>query len=280
MNRLALPQVTLVCVDTRTPTLGLEAMLRCMAQVRFADAVLFTTTEQRGVLQAGPRRPNTDVLRFEAVDVPDVAAYSHFMLRGLLAHVSTGHALVVQWDGYVVDTTAWSPEFLQVDYIGAPWPDARPGFEVGNGGFSLRSRRLLEALQDPGFPPRHPEDVCIGVDHRRRLEAEHGIRFAPIALARRFAHERGTRSGASFGFHGLFNLHREMTAPELGRLLTRLPDTMLAGLDAVHLAHALIDEGRIDDARLIAQARKRLGMHDRRTLRLRLKLALAARQTA
>jgi Protein of unknown function (DUF5672) len=272
MTRLSLPQVTLVCVDTRTPELGLSAVQSCMAQADFGAALLFTTAEHLRVLRSA-----SSALHLVAVDVPDVAAYSHFMLRDLLAYVQTSHALVVQWDGYILDTAVWTPEFLDYDYVGAPWPDAEPGFEVGNGGFSLRSRRLLEALQDESLSPRHPEDVCIGIDHRKALIAEHGIRFAPPELASRFAYERSPKAGSTFGFHGLFNLHHEIDPPELRQLLLRLPDTMMGGLDALHLAEKLIELGRLDDAGLILQARRRLGMRDRRTLRLRLKMAWAAR---
>ena len=41
-----------------------------------------------------------------------------------------------------------------IDYIGAPWPHFRDGHNVGNGGFSLRSRRLLEACRELPFDVR------------------------------------------------------------------------------------------------------------------------------
>lgn len=264
---LELPDVTLCCVDTRHPALALEALARCRAHARFGRAVLFTDTRLQPAAPAG----------IELVDVriDSVEAYSQFMLRGLAGYVATTHVLVVQWDGFIIDATAWDPDFLRCDYIGAPWHDVPGDAGVGNGGFSLRSRRLLQALQDPVLTPRHPEDLCICRDHRAALEQRHGIRFAPRALAERFAFERTVPSGPSFGFHGLFHFDRVLPADELPALLQRLPDGMLRGLDAHDLAERLIDAGRLHEAGLIVAARRRLGMTDRRSWRLRARLAWA-----
>ena len=258
---LALPDVTLVCIDTRTPELAIAAMQLCQRQIQFADALLFSDPEL--IPQAPPD------IRVLPLQIDSVAAYSEFMLRGLLPHISSSHLLVVQWDGYVLDAGQWDPAFLQHDYIGAPLRGEPLERAVGNGGFSLRSRRLLVALEDRSLQMRHPEDICICHDHRARLEREHGITFAPLALARHFAYERLLPEGPSFGFHGLFNLHRVMAPDALHALLQALPDSLARGLDAHDLCVELIRLGRLDSAALLLAARRRLGMNDRRTLRLR-----------
>ena len=264
---LHLPELTLVCVDTRTPALAIAAMQHCQQQVRFADALLFTDPALVPQVPPGIR-----VLPLQIASVP---AYSQFMLHGLLPHIATSHLLVVQWDGYLLDAAQWDAEFLQHDYIGAPLRHEPPERAVGNGGFSLRSRRLLQALMDPAMVVRHPEDICICHDNRQRLEREHGIRFAPLALAARFAYERVLPSGPTFGFHGLFNLHRVLSPQALDQLLLGLPDSLARGLDAHDLCATLIAAGRLDSAAVLLDKRRRLAMRDRRTLRLRLRLALA-----
>jgi Protein of unknown function (DUF5672) len=264
---LSLPQVTLACVDTRTPALALAAIARCRAQIDFGNAVLFTDPALVTSPPAG--------LRIVPANVYSVPAYSHFMLRGLLPHVHGTHVLVMQWDGYVLDAAQWDPRFLDHDYIGAPLRGQPPERAVGNGGFSLRSRRLLQALQDPSFAERHPEDLCICHDHRARLEHEHGIRFAPLDLASRFSYERVLPSGATFGFHGVFNMHRVLAPDELHALVRSLPDEMARGLDAHDLASTLIRQGELDTATEIVAKRQRLGMRDRRSWRLRAQLAWA-----
>jgi len=265
--RLHLPDVTLVCVDTRTPELGIAAMQHCQRQISFGDALLFTAPAQVAQVPAG--------IRGVPLQIDSVPAYSEFMLRGLLPHIGTSHLLVVQWDGYVLDAAQWDPAYLQQDYIGAPLRNESPERAVGNGGFSLRSRRLLQALQNPALVMRHPEDLCICHDHRAHLEAVHGMRFAPLEIAAHFAYERVAPVGPTFGFHGLFNLHRVMAPADLHTLLLALPDSLARGLDAHDLCATLIGLGRLDTAAVLLAKRRRLGMHDRRTWRLRARLAWA-----
>src|SRR5512143_2546534 len=152
---LELPGVTLVCADTLHPGLAARALARCCERVRFGRA-LFLTDDAPASL-ALPREG--EVRRIAPLASRD--AYSALMLKGLREHVETPHALVVQWDGYVVNPDAWTDEFLAHDYIGAPWYWAAEGSRVGNGGFSLRSRRLLDALADPSVVVEGNEDVTI-----------------------------------------------------------------------------------------------------------------------
>ena len=265
--KLALPRVTLACVDTRSPALAWRAIEHCRSLVDFARCVFVTD----------PRKLETSAIDVHVVEakIDSIEAYSTFMVHGLAEHIATSHALVIQWDGFVADASRWDPSFLGFDYIGAPWPDPKGGRDVGNGGFSLRSKRLLDALARGGFTARHPEDVCICVDHRARLESEFGLRWPTVEQADRFAFEHATRPGASFGFHGLANMGDVLERAGLHDLLQSLPDDATRSLDASRLCERSIARGDLESARLILAARSRLGMHDRRTLRARLKLAWA-----
>jgi hypothetical protein len=201
MTSLSLPQVTLCCVDS-TPRLdwSLKALQHCLTQVSFGDAFLCT---DRASL-AGRALPD-GVRWVEIHPLDSIEAYSDFMIKGLAPHLRTSHLLVVQWDGYVLNPAAWREEFLSVDYIGAPWNHIPEPWKVGNGGFSLRSAALLQALQDPAIRPEHPEDLCICKTNRPALEAK-GLRFAPLGMAGRFAVEDGPLSAEVFGFHGPYHL--------------------------------------------------------------------------
>lgn len=139
--------------------------------------------------------------------------YSRFMLYELTKYIHTPYALVVQHDGYVKNPEMWSDDFLMYDYIGAPWPPEThfnpQGREirVGNGGFSLRSKRLLEAFRELDLPFTDNgtgffhEDGQICNYHRQELE-EWGIKFAPVELAARFSTELLVpETTSSFGFH-------------------------------------------------------------------------------
>ncbi len=44
-----------------------------------------------------------------------------FTINNLNDHVETDYMLIVQGDGFIVNPDAWDDEFLDYDYIGAPW---------------------------------------------------------------------------------------------------------------------------------------------------------------
>lgn len=133
----------------------------------------------------------------------------------------------------------------------------------------------MEAFGAGAFAPRHPEDVCLCVEHRARLEHDHAVRFAPLDVAARFSYERITPVAATFGFHGLFNLPDVLAPDELDGWLDRMPDETARGLDAHDLAARLIDAGRLETASRLVAMRSRLGMSDRRTMRLNWRLMTA-----
>lgn len=197
----------------------IEALRASMAQAHFADVLLLSDrppqVEEPGIRwrQIGPIRSRDD--------------YSRFMLCDLAEHIKTSHALCVQWDGYVVNGGAWDPAFLDYDYIGAPWPHFHDDHNVGNGGFSLRSMKLLKASRALPLVPPLLEDVIISRRCRPQLE-QRGIRFAPEAIARRFSYERMPPRGDEFGFHGSFNLVRFLPADQVLRLIRGLEPELLA----------------------------------------------------
>ncbi len=198
MTKLSLPSVTLCAATSIHVQPTIAAIRESLRHVDVGDAILFTDAEVDATAEA-----------FRVVRIPAIAssqAYSDFILRDLVHHVRTDHCLITQWDGFVINADAWDPAFSAVDYIGAPWPQFDDGHDVGNGGFSLRSRRLMEACLDPRFEGGMAEDIAIGRANRDLLEREHGIRFATRELAERFSFERGQPTGPTFGFHGIFNL--------------------------------------------------------------------------
>jgi tetratricopeptide (TPR) repeat protein len=217
---LDLPDVTLVCADTLNHALAVRAIARCCERIRYGRALFLTDA-----LPAGIALPSGVEAR-EIAPLASREAYSTLMLKGLARHVESSHALVVQWDGYVVNPDAWTGEFLGCDYIGAPWPWGPVGSRVGNGGFSLRSRRLLDALADPHVVLQGNEDQTIGLHQRGWLEARHGLRFASETLASRFSFEVAYPVGRPFGFHGLFNFCRTVPEDEIAALTATFSDAI------------------------------------------------------
>ena len=217
---LDLPGVTLCCIDTRNHALALRALAISREGVRFARTLFITDALPPGVTAPD----DIEIVPIHAIDSRD--AYSEFVLKSLRSHIATAHVLLVQWDGYVVNPAAWDQAFIDCDYIGAPWYWHDDGMRVGNGGFSLRSKRLLDALQDPRIVLVEAEDATIGRTFRPLLERDHGIRFASEALASTFAFEAAHPIGRPFGFHGLFNFSRIVPADELTALVVHFTPTI------------------------------------------------------
>jgi tetratricopeptide (TPR) repeat protein len=243
---LALPDVTLACVDTRNAALATRALALSRNGIRFARTLFFTDATTAASAPDG----------IEAVEIGPLASrddYSRFVLKSLLPHVATSHVLLVQWDGYAVNPQAWEPAFLESDYIGAKWFWFDDGHDVGNGGFSLRSRKLLEALQDPRVELVDAEDVTIGRHCRDWLERDYGIRFADGALADRFAFEAAFPIGRPFGFHGLFNFCRVMPADELAALAPSFSDAIATSPQLAQLLRNCVATGAWAPAIAIAQ---------------------------
>ncbi len=163
-----------------------------------------------------------------------LGAYSDFCIRELHKHVDTSHAMVAQWDGYMTRGESWTDDFLKYDFIGSPW---QPTNVVGNGGWSLRSKKLLELCAKFAAAetnPCHPEDAWICMHHRKNFENA-GMKFAPLVVARRWGFEG--RSFDSVEWRGTPNIYKN----ECGfhSWLSKLPPS----IDKPNIYHSSGDYG-------------------------------------
>jgi hypothetical protein len=201
-SRISLREVTLCCIDCSYHALAGMALRHSVARCDFGEALFFS---DRDCDVAG--------VRYVPVErIGSSAQYSNFVVHRLHEYVATDHVLIVQYDGFVLNPAAWRPEFLAYDYIGATIAINRRRL-VGNGGFSLRSRRLLLALRDDPdiahYDARRDalsEDLAICQRYRPVLESRYGMRFAPENVADEFAAELKRPTARNFGFHNLIHL--------------------------------------------------------------------------
>lgn len=210
-DKLALPSVTLVCADCIHIDYAIAAIERCKALCDFGAVKLLTSVETNY-----PHRVEIDHLG-------SLSDYSVFMLSRIHEYVDTTHMLVCQHDGWVLNVGAWSPEWLERDYVGPLFIHKHQTNEksVGSGGFSLRSKRLMELVsrQLPrwaGNPDSTAdlmrragcyEDGAITLTYRELILGA-GMRYATPVEASKFA-QGGNRDPAyhvvkPFGFHGLW----------------------------------------------------------------------------
>jgi len=217
--RLDLRDVTICAVDSVNVELAARALNLSVAQCEFRDAILFSDAPVEGAFRA-----------VEIDKIESTAAYSNFVFKRLPKLIETPFLLVVQWDGYVIDSGAWSPAFRDYDYIGAKWPGVTDGMSVGNGGFSLRSRKFMSALMADRFPLSSDanSDTIACRKYRPLLESDYDIRFAPESVADVFSYETTSPSEygkpwpRTFGFHGMGNMWRHVEDSELVELIDRL----------------------------------------------------------
>jgi hypothetical protein len=192
---------TLISVDcTDKVNLASRAIKRTLEQCEFPAVKLLTH----------------DLSQPFAVKIPRITGldgYSKFMMRELHKYVGTSHALIVQWDGFPIHAESWTDEFLRYDFGGAPF---QPSDTVGNGGFGIRSKRLMEACSKLPEGEDHAEDAAISVRFRKDLESQ-GMKFMPAPLARRLSFEGRAYDGKewqgipnkwsnSFGFHSMLSV--------------------------------------------------------------------------
>ena len=206
-----LSHVTLIGVDCFNIDRLILAAGICQERFEFGSIKLLTSlpTDHQNAIKIEP--------------VLSTEEYSKFVFTRLADFIETDFALVIQYDGFILNPDAWTDEFLKYDYIGAPWQSADWSISkfdfpkdslgkkfVGNGGFSLRSKKLLETCKrlttEGNIKKIHPEDVSLCIWNRHVFESN-GIRFAPLEVAEKFSYEALTRDenkwNGQFGFHGL-----------------------------------------------------------------------------
>ncbi len=206
--KLQLPQVTLVGIDCIDVERLQKALNISSENIEFGAVKLLTSL------------PTDDIRKIGIDTIGSIEEYSKFCIKDLVRYIDTEYVLVIQYDGFVLNAEAWSQEFLRYDYIGAVWPVGPWGGDdfpeelygtdvVGNGGFSLRSKKFLEIssqLFNAGKLPNYqPEDVAVCVWYRDVLEKE-GVIFAPVSIARIFSYnikDKNSSWNGEFGFHGL-----------------------------------------------------------------------------
>lgn len=190
---IILDNVSLITVSSTKIPETEAAIRQCLQHIRFGEVVFFTDKH----------------VTFPRIIIPEIKSkreYSYWIIHQLGKHLQTPFALICQWDGFVVNHKAWTNEFLNYDYIGSPWPpwednNYRPD-TVGNGGFSLRSKKLCDLVSRLAPACFENEDRVICEDRREQLENQ-GIKFAPVKLAWQFSCENDNyEEYHSFGIHG------------------------------------------------------------------------------
>ena len=198
-----LNNVTLFSVDCKYYEKTILAINECLKNFSFKE-VLFLSDKK-------PTNLPENVKFIKIRSIVSLDDYSSFMINELPDFINTEFCLSVHHDGWIINEENWRSEFLDYDYIGAPWPvnshflPQGEKYRVGNGGVSIRSKKLMEAARKIAPNVGYHEDTLIVHTLRIPLE-DAGITFAPLELAKYFAYEAEC-TDLNVSFEDVFAFH-------------------------------------------------------------------------
>ena len=191
-----LEDITICSVDCVNHKKAIAAMLYSMQFFNFKESI-FISDQQK---------VKTDKIKYIQIDkIKSKEEYSKFILVDLNKFINTKYVLIIQHDGFIINPNSWENSFLEYDYIGAPWKNDEYINKVGNGGFSLRSKKLLEFISNKYKEKQiiFNEDLEICNQSYNEL-IDNGFKFPDIKTAFKFSieHKRPEFFDKPFGFHG------------------------------------------------------------------------------
>lgn len=147
--------------------------------------------------------------------IKNIEDWNRAIIYELPKHIQTSHCLLIHHDGYIINPEVWNPSWLDLDYIGAPWPLPNDSYSyrtpqnrlvrVGNS-VSLRSKKLMDLVATRPMEYHYGnnnEDGQICVWERDWLESK-GCVFAPLSVAVHFSKEHEileNKNIKTFAFH-------------------------------------------------------------------------------
>lgn len=210
---------TLICIDTKNKIEALMALDKSIKDISFKKYYFFTDNIYNIKISRFKNLSRVNLEIFNISEIKSKSEYSKFCLVDLNKYITTDFCLTIQHDGYIVNPECWTDEFLNFDYIGAPWP-INWGYKnrIGNGGFCLKSKKFLkecdEIFSNFDFKldtVRDKYDISINEDflacNTYYDEMLHrGIKFADVQTASLFSieHPIPEMKNKTFGFHDYF----------------------------------------------------------------------------
>lgn len=202
---LDLRMIDIIAVSSDKPIETIRSLRYSTKNVKFGNIKFLTHCEKEEI--------KVDTEGIEIVKIDEIKShreYNDFCLR-LNDYTQNDFTLIVQNDSFITNPEKWTNEFLKYDYIGAPWTvqqslDWGIPNRVGNGGFSLRSKKFLEYSSIFKSCNGANEDGFL-TNFTLNYAKKYGINYAPVELAQLFSIEKieeGKNYDPSqhFGFHG------------------------------------------------------------------------------
>jgi len=205
----SLKDVTLYALTSIEIDAAIHAIMKSSEKLEFGAIKLLSDKEPDNL---------PDKIKWEYVPkMSNIDHFNYYMFLETGKHIETSHALHVHHHAWVINSEMWDDEWLQYDYIGAPWKVIENTYigndgtvaRVGNDGFSLKSKKLLDIPKQNNFHLRS-EQGYFNVDGQcccywRKEMLELGIKYASVEVAAKFSYENEVPENQNdlvpFGFH-------------------------------------------------------------------------------
>jgi len=198
---LELENVTLYQINCVDSIAAVNTIKYSIDEVQFKEVLLFSDIKPDNLI---------DDITFHKILKLTHDTYNKFTFKHLSDYITTDFCLCIGFDGFIINPHLWEDTFFDYDYIGAPWP-VRPWNvknRVGNGGFCLKSKKLIELSSKLDLSNREEHDDVLITNTYMEYFINNGCRFAPIDVAARFSLEMPIPEVEydlrnCFGFHGM-----------------------------------------------------------------------------
>ena len=206
--KLQLPDVTLIAISSVFIPETIRALQISSENINYADIKLISHELPQNL-------PNN--IKFEKCNkINNIDDFNSFCFYDLYKYFNTSHCLSVQYHATVLNAYVWEDSWLQYDWIGAPWKYSDNAYitktgkhiRQGNGGFTLKSRKILELPTKYDLPMKSEQgwknedgQFCV---YWEPLFTDLGVKYAPVEVAAKFSYENEVPENKglkTFGFH-------------------------------------------------------------------------------
>lgn len=211
--KLNLKRITAVCLQGR-PNDNSWYYIEIRNRIKKSLTYMVNFFDFYEVIVISPENPEIEGVTYIHTDGISYYEYNKWCLHNLSDYVTTDFCLLFQDDGFPLNPDMWRDEFYDYDYVGAPIrTDSGLQYneeQIGGGGFTLRSKKLLEYTKTIPFPKEgemsHPnEDTMIVFTYRDDIVAR-GLKICPHNIARNFVIQTALDENHTlyntFGYHG------------------------------------------------------------------------------
>ena len=112
-KKLELTDVTLLAATSQEIDMTQLALRISLRNINFGAVKLLSSLS--------PLKKYSNIEYISIPPMNNISDYNRIMIEDLHKYFQTSYCLIVQADSFVVNSEFWENEFLQFDYIGAPW---------------------------------------------------------------------------------------------------------------------------------------------------------------